>query len=76
MTTEQIVENLSHILLSLEFKLCNVVNQKLKQVVCIDFLSELSDCLWNGIVFCLKSPPRRKVQATGYISKCLNAPLK
>lgn len=49
--TEQVVEDLGHVLLCLKLELCNVVDEELEQVVAVDLLGELGDGLWNWIVF-------------------------
>ena len=51
MATEQIIEDLGNVLLGLELKLGNVVDQELQEVVAVDFLSKLSNGFWDWVVF-------------------------
>jgi len=50
-TSEQIVEDLGNILLGLKLEPGNIVYQQLQQVVGVHLLGQLSDGLWDGVVF-------------------------
>lgn len=50
-TSEQIVEDLSNVLLGLKLEPANVIDQQLQQVVGVHLLCQLSNSLWDGVVF-------------------------
>lgn len=50
-TSEQIVEDLGNVLLGLKLEPANVIDQQLQQVVGVHLLCQLSNSLWDGVVF-------------------------